>query len=290
MQTPAPVDYARATSIDHALALLREHGPDAALLAGGHSLLPMMRLRLARPDCVVDINDLTDLDYIAVDGDHLAIGAMTRHKTVLSSDLLHEHYPLFRDAETVIADPLVRNRGTVGGSFCQADPGEDLSAVGSALRATMVIRSADGTRQVPAREFMHGPYETAVGEAEILTEVRFPIRPGAGSAYAKVKRRAGDWAIAAAGTFVTLDGGVVSDVGIGLAAVGADHSCAPAAEDFLRGKEPTADNLVEAARLAAEGCEPRADQRGPVDYKRHVTGELTRRALERSVERAGGTA
>ena len=288
MQTPAPVDYARATSVEHALSLLAERGPDAALIAGGHSLLPMMRLRVARPDCVVDINALADLDYIRVDGDDLAVGAMTRHKTVLSSDLLYEHYPLFREAEMVIADPLVRNRGTIGGSFCQADPAEDLSAIGSALRASMVIRSVDGTRQVPARAFTQGPYETAVGEAEILTEVRFPIRPGAGSAYVKVKRRAGDWAIAAAGAYVVLDGGTVSDVGIGLAAVGADHSCAPAAEDFLRGKEPSADNLVEAARLAADSCQPRADQRGPVDYKRHVAGELTRRALERSVERAGG--
>lgn len=290
MQTPAPVDYARATSIDHALSLLAERGPDAALIAGGHSLLPMMRLRIARPDCVVDINGLTDLDYIRADGDHLAVGAMTRHKTVLASPLLHEHYPLFREAEEVIADPLVRNRGTVGGSFCQADPGEDLSAVGSALRAVMVIRSADGTREVPARAFTAGPYETEVGEAEMLTEVRFPIRPGAGSAYTKVKRRAGDWAIAAAGAYVVLADDVVSDVGIGLAAVGADHSCVPAAEAFLRGKAPTDDNLAEAGRLGAEGCEPRADQRGPVDYKRHIAGELTRRALQRSVERAGGAA
>ena len=288
MQTPAPVDYVRATSVEQALDLLRERGPDASLIAGGHSLLPMMRLRVARPDCVVDINDLHDLDYIRVDGDHLAIGAMTRHKTVLSSDLLHEHYPLFRDAEKVIADPLVRNRGTIGGSFCQADPAEDLSAIGSALRAVMVIRSAEGTRKVPAREFTLGPYETAVGEAEILTEVRFPIRPGAGSAYTKVKRRAGDWAVAAAGAYVVLDGGVVSDVGIGLAAVGADHSCAPAAEDHLRGAAPTDEALAEAGRLAAESCRPRADQRGPVDYKRHLAAELTRRALQSSVERAGG--
>lgn len=290
MQTPAPVAYARATSVDHALQLLADSGPEARLIAGGHSLLPMMRLRLARPDTVIDINDLTDLDYMTVEGDHLVIGAMTRHASLLASDLAYEHYPLFRDAEQVIADPLVRNRGTVGGSFCQADPGEDLSAVGSALRAEVVIRGADGERTVPAREFALGPYETACGEAELVTAVRFPLRPGAGSAYVKVKRRAGDWAIAAAGAYVVLDGGpgqpTVSDVGIGLAAVGAPDSCAPDAEDFLRGKEPSDDNLAEAGRLAAAACNPGADQRGPIEYKRHVAGELTARALRTAVTSA----
>jgi carbon-monoxide dehydrogenase medium subunit len=288
VQTPAPFEYERASSVDDALALLERHGPEARLVAGGHSLLPMMKLRLARPEVLVDINDLTDLSYIRLDGGALVIGAMTRHADLLASPLLAEHYAIFADAERVIADPIVRNRGTIGGSFCQADPSEDLAAVGAALRAELVIRSAGGTRTVPAREFHTGPYETAVADAEILTEIRVPVRPGAGSAYEKVERRAGDWAIAAAGAFVSLDGDVVGDVGIGLTAVGAPHFCAPGAEEALRGRPATEDNLAAAARVVAEECDPSADQRGPADYKRHLAQELTLRALRRSVARAQG--
>jgi carbon-monoxide dehydrogenase medium subunit len=288
VQTPAPFEYERAGSVDDALALLERHGPEARLVAGGHSLLPMMKLRLARPEVLIDINDLADLSYIRLDGSEIAIGAMARHAELLASPLLGEHYSIFADAERVIADPIVRNRGTIGGSLCQGDPSEDLAAVGAALRADLVVRSAEGTRTVPAREFHTGPYETAVGDAEILTEVRVPLRPGSGSAYEKVERRAGDWAIAAAGAFVSLDGDVVSDVGIGLTAVGAPHFCAPDAEDLLRGRPATEENLAAAAEAAAAGCSPSADQRGPADYKRHLAQELTLRALRRSVARVRG--
>jgi carbon-monoxide dehydrogenase medium subunit len=290
MQTPAPFEYERAGSVDDALALLERHGPEARLVAGGHSLLPMMKLRLARPEVLVDINDLTDLSYVRIDGDAIAIGGMTRHADLLASPVLGEHYAIFHDAERVIADPIVRNRGTIGGSFCQADPSEDLAAVGAALRAELVVRSTGGDRSIPAREFHSGPYETVLAPAEILTEVRVPIRPGAGSAYEKVERRVGDWAIAAAGAFVSLDGDAVSDVGIGLTAVGAPHFCAPDAEDALRGQDATDENLAAAAHAAAEACNPAADQRGPVDYKRHLARELTLRALRRSVARARGEA
>jgi carbon-monoxide dehydrogenase medium subunit len=290
MQTPAPFEYERAGSVDDALALLERHGPEARLLAGGHSLLPMMKLRLARPEVLVDINDLADLAYIRVEGDAIAIGGMARHADLLASPVLGEHYAIFEDAERVIADPIVRNRGTIGGSFCQADPSEDLAAVGSALRAELVIRSAAGVRTVSAREFHSGPYETVVEPAEILTEVRLPVRPGAGSAYEKVERRVGDWPIAAAGAFVTLDGDRVADVGIGLTAVGAPHFCAPEAEDVLRGQPASEDNLAAAADAAAGACNPAADQRGPVDYKRHLARELSLRALRRSVARARGEA
>jgi aerobic carbon-monoxide dehydrogenase medium subunit len=288
MQTPAPVDYARATSVEDALRLLEEKGEDARLIAGGHSLLPMMRLRLAQPECVIDINELTDLDYIRVEGDELCIGALTRHASLLDSALVGEHFAIVHDAERLIADPVVRLWGTIGGSFCQADPAEDLSAVGSALKATMVIRSSSGTRQVPAREFQDGPYETAVGAAEMLTEIRIPLRPGGGSRYEKVKRRAGDWATAAVGAYVVMDAGTVGDVGLGLTALGADHFTAPEAEAFLTGKVPSDDNLAEAGRIAAESCNPQPDQRGPVDYKRHLAQELTVRALRRSIQRAEG--
>ena len=274
----------------HALALLERYGPGARLVAGGHSLLPMMKLRLADPEYLIDINDLTDLDYVRLDKDVIAIGAMTRHASLLSSPLLAEHYLIFRDAERVIADPAVRNRGTIGGSLCQADPSEDLSAVASALVATMVIQGTDGSRTVGAREFHRGPYETAVGPAEILTEVRIPIRAGAGSAYEKVERRAGDWGATAGGCFVVLaaDGETVADVGIGLTAVGAPHFCAAEAEDQLRGRPATAENLAAAAARAAEVTNPQTDQRGPADYKRHLAGELTRRGLRRAVARARG--
>ena len=288
VQTPAPFEYERAGSVDDALALLERHGPEARLVAGGHSLLPMMKLRLARPEVLVDINDLADLAYIRLDGSAIAVGAMTRHADLLASPLLGEHYAIVGDAERVIADPVVRNRGTIGGSLCQADPSEDLAAVASALRAEVVVRSSSGTRTVPARELHDGPYETVVGPAEILTEVRIPVRPGAGSAYEKVERRVGDWAVAAAGAFVTLDGDTVADVGIGLTAVGAPHFCAPGAEDLLRGRPATEDELATAARAAAEECNPSADQRGPADYKRHLAEELTLRALRRSVARARG--
>ena len=288
MQVPAPFEYERATSVDHALALLESHGPEARLIAGGHSLLPMMKLRLARPEMLIDINDLSDLDYIKLDRGEIAIGAMARHAAILDSPLLAEHYRIFREAEKVIADPIVRNRGTIGGSFCQADPSEDLSAVGSALRATMVIRSSSGTRTVAAREFHDGPYQTMVGPSEILVEIRVPIRPGSGSAYEKVERRAGDWAIAAAGTFVQLSGDNVADCGIGITAVGADHFACAAAEDFLIGKPATVENFAAAAQICHDAVAPQSDQRGPADYKRHLARELTSRALNRSAARARG--
>jgi aerobic carbon-monoxide dehydrogenase medium subunit len=288
VQTPAPVDYARATSVEHALELLERLGPESRLIAGGHSLLPMMRIRLAQPECVIDINGLSDLDYIRVDGDDLCLGAMTRHASVLASPVVGEHYAIFQDAERLIADPPVRNRGTVGGSFCQADPAEDLAAVGSAVKANLVIRSSQGTRTVPAREFHAGPYDTVLDDAEILTEVRVPIRPGAASAYDKVKRKTGDWAAAASGAYVVLRDGVFADVGIGLTAVGAPHFCAEEAEAYLVGKPPTDEHLAEAGRLAAAASNPRADQRGPVEYKLHLANELTQRVLRRSVERAEG--
>ena len=288
MQTPAPVDYAKATSVDHAIALLEQHGEDARIVAGGHSLIPMMRLRIAAPTVLVDINDLDELKSIRIEGSEIVIGAMVRHREVLDSPILAEHYSIFREAEKVIADPCVRNRGTVGGSFCQADPSEDLSAVGSALRGSVVIRSSSGARTVPIRDFHFGPYMTQVGDGEMLTEVRFPIRPGAGSAYEKVERRVGDWAVCSAGAFVVVSGGTIADAGIGLTAVGAEHFTSPEAEAALIGKPATEETLVAAATIASESTNPVSDQRGPADYKRHLAKELTLRALRRAVTASQG--
>jgi carbon-monoxide dehydrogenase medium subunit len=272
--------------VEGAVASLRRLGPEARIIAGGHSLLPMMKLRLANPEHLIDINDLAELSYIREQDGEIRIGALTRHVDLLKSELLAARYPLFRDAERVIADPVVRNRGTIGGSLCQADAAEDLSAVCTAAKAKVVIRGADGERVVSMDDFHVGPYMTAVGAGEMLTEVRLGLRPGAGSAHEKVERRAGDWAIAAASAAVWMDGGLVRDVGIALSAVGLTTVHLTRAEELLRGKAPTVELLAQAAAVASEDCSPGADGRGPVDYKRHLAGVLTQRALRGAIARA----
>ena len=292
MQVPSHVEYERATSVEHALDLLARFGPESRVLAGGHSLIPMMKLRLAQPETLVDINAIPGLSRITVEGDELRIGALVRHAQLLASAVAGELFPVLHDAERVIADPIVRNWGTIGGSLCQADPSEDLSAAFGALRAMAVIQGQDGVRTVPVRAFHLGPYETVVTSGELLTELRVPIRPGGGSAYEKVARRVGDWSVAAAGAVVWLDATTgtptVAGAGVGLAAVGAGHFVAPEAEDFLRGRPADDATFARAGQIAAEHCSPAADQRGPVDYKRHLTGELTVRALRRAAARAHG--
>jgi carbon-monoxide dehydrogenase medium subunit len=288
MQVPAHFDYERATSVPHALALLARFGERARVLAGGHSLIPMMKLRLAQPETLVDINDLAELAYLRVEDGELRIGALTRHAELLGSEVAGAHFPILHDAERRIADPIVRNRGTIGGSLCQADPSEDLSAAFAAVRATMVIAGGSGTRTVPEREFHLGPYETVVAPDELLTEIRVPILPGGGSAYVKVDRRAGDWPVGAAGAALWLDDGTITQAGIGLAAVGAQHFSAAEAEDFLGGAPATGDSFAAAGRIAAQHCTPVSDQRGPADYKRHLAAELTVRALRLARARARG--
>ena len=263
MQTPAAFEYERATSVEGAIEALARLGPEARIIAGGHSLLPMMKLRLANPEHLIDINDLRELAYIREQDGEIRIGALTRHVDLLKSDLLAARFPLFRDAENVIADPVVRNRGTIGGSLCQADAAEDLSAVCSAAKANVVIRGPGGERVVGMDDFHVGPYMTAVGAGEMLTEVRLALRPGAGSAHEKVERRAGDWAIAAASAAVWLDGGTIADVGIALSAVGLTTIHLTRAEELLRGKAPVG-GAVRAGRrdrvggLLPDGGRPRA--------------------------------
>jgi aerobic carbon-monoxide dehydrogenase medium subunit len=285
VQVPAQVEYEKAASVEHALALLARYGPEARVLAGGHSLIPMMKLRLAQPETLVDINGLTELSYLRVAGGELQIGALTRHAELLSSAPAGEHFAILHDAEKVIADPVVRNWGTIGGSLCQADPSEDLSAAFAALKAIMVIRGPDGTRTVPAREFHTAPYETVVAPGELLTEIRIPIRPGGGSAYEKVGRRVGDWPVGAAGAALWLADDTITDAGIGLTAVGARHFAAAEAEDFLLGAAATEENFARAGQIAAGHCRPVSDQRGPAAYKRHLAAELTMRALRRAAGR-----
>jgi aerobic carbon-monoxide dehydrogenase medium subunit len=284
VQTPGPFEYERAISVEGAIASLQR--PEARVIAGGHSLLPMMKLRLANPQVLIDINDLHDLSYIREQGDELRIGALTRHAELLDSELLARHFPVFRDAEQVIADPVVRNRGTIGGSLCQADAAEDLSSVCSAVKASVVIRGPSGERVVAMDEFHVGPYMTAVGDGELLTEVRIPLRPGSGSAHEKVERRAGDWAIAAASAAVWIDGGTISDAGLALSAVGPTTIHVTRAEDLLRGSAPSQELFAQAGEIASADCNPFADGRGPVDYKRHLAGVLAKRALHRAAARA----
>jgi carbon-monoxide dehydrogenase medium subunit len=286
VQTPASFEYERATSVEGAIASLQRLGPGARIIAGGHSLLPMMKLRLANPEHLIDINDLTELSYIREEDGEVMIGALTRHAELLRSELLAERLPLFRDAETVIADPVVRNRGTIGGSLCQADAAEDLSAVCSAVKAKVVIRGVGGERMVAMEDFHVGPYVTAVRDGEMLTEVRIPLRPGGGSAHEKVERRAGDWAIAATSAAVWIDGGVMADVGIALSAVGLTTVHLSRAEELLRGQAPSEELFTQAGEIAAADCSPSADGRGPIDYKRHLAGVLTTRALRRAAARA----
>jgi carbon-monoxide dehydrogenase medium subunit len=270
---------------------LERLGDDAKIIAGGHSLLPMMKLRLANFEYLIDINDLhADLGYITVEPNQVRIGAMTRHRELLESAELTGLFPIVADAERVIADPIVRNRGTLGGSLCQADPAEDLSAVCTTLGANCVIRGSGGERVVPMAEFHRGPYETAVGTAEMLVEVRIPVRPGGGSAYEKVERRAGDWAVASSGAAVWLTGGgndaTFADARVGLAAVGPNTVEIPSISQALRGQVPSEELYARAGELAAESCDPVTDPRGSAAYKRHLADELTRRALRRAVERA----
>ena len=286
MQTPAPFEYERATSVAGAIEALGRLGSDARIIAGGHSLLPMMKLRLANPSHLIDINELAELDYIREQDGEIRIGALTRHVDLLKSELLATHFPLFRDAEHVIADPVVRNRGTIGGSLCQADAAEDLSAVCTAAKAQVVISGADGERIVGMEGFHVGPFMTAVGAGEMLTEVRLPIRPGAGSAHEKVERRAGDWAIAAASAALWIDGGAIADAGIALSAVGMTTVHLTRAEDLMRGARPSDELLAQAREIASADCSPSADGRGPIDYKRHLAGVLTERALRRAATRA----
>jgi carbon-monoxide dehydrogenase medium subunit len=286
VQTPAPFEYERATSVDGAIAALQRLGSEARIIAGGHSLLPMMKLRLANPEHLIDINDLDELSYIREEGGELRIGALTRHVELLKSDLLAERFPAFRDAEQVIADPVVRNRGTIGGSLCQADAAEDLSAVCSALKGRAVIRGAQGERVVGLDEFHIGPYMTAVGDGELLTELRLPLRAGAGSAHEKVERRAGDWAVAAASAALWIENGTIQDAGVALSAVGPTTVHVARAEELLRGKPPSDELFAQAGEISSEDCAPLPDGRGPVDYKRHLAGVLTKRALRRAAARA----
>jgi carbon-monoxide dehydrogenase medium subunit len=286
---PAPFDYHRPSSLDEAIGLLRQHGEQAKVLSGGMSLLPTLKLRLGSFAHLVDINRIPGLDGIKEEGGALRIGAMTRQAALERSELIRKKYPILADAVPLIADPLVRNRGTVGGNVANGDPANDEPAIMLALGATLVARGPKGERTIAASKFYTGLYETALARDEILTEIRIPVPPAnSGGAYQKLKRKTGDFAVAAVAVQMTLDAkGAVASCGIGLTNAGPTPLEATDAARFLVGKTPDAKTIAEAAKMAAAKCNPSADHRGSVEYKKDMARVLAARALQTAFERAG---
>ena len=268
---PAAFDYVRADSAEAAIALLGEHGDEAKLLAGGHSLLPMMKLRLAVPSVLVDIGRVSDLSYINDGGDHIAVGALTRHRALETSDLLAAECPLLGHVAGEVGDPQVRHRGTIGGSLAHSDPASDLPAAVLALGGTLVAQGPNGSREIAAGDFFTGYFESALADDEMLTEIRVPKAPGAGWNYQKFNRRAQDWAIVGAAA-VTVNGGT----NVALVNMGSVPLRASAVEAALVGGASAAD----AAEQAAEGTDAPTDLNATPDYRNHLARVLTRRALE----------
>ncbi len=287
---PPSFDYHAPDSVDDALALLSEHGDDAKVLAGGQSLIPLLRFRLASPAVLVDVNGVADLAVLEETDEHLRIGAMVRHAAIEGSELVRERYPLLADAAAVIADPLVRNRGTVGGSLVHADPAGDWGSVMLAAGAELVVRGPDGERTLSTGELFVTSFTSTLQPDELLVQIRVP-RPGPrhGGAYEKIERKVGDFATVAVAARLELDeAGACREAGIGLTAVGHVNIEAAEAAEALAGGPVDEAAIAEAADLAAEAAEPSADNRGSVEYKRDMVRVLTKRALRRSVERARG--
>jgi carbon-monoxide dehydrogenase medium subunit len=286
---PASFDYHAPKTLDEAIALLGRLGDTAKILAGGQSLIPAMRFRLAAPETLVDIGRIRDLAYVEERGDHLAIGAMTREHALEASPVVSASYPLLLDTARVIADPVVRNKATVGGNLAHADPANDHPATMLAYGAQVIARGASGTRTIAIDDLFVGLFETSLKPGEILTEVRIP-RPGksSGGAYLKIERKVGDYAIAAVAVQLELAGAAIRSVRIGLTNVSSVPMRARTAEAALAGKQPTDDVLEAAGKAAAGECDPSADLRGQIDYKRDLVRVLTKRAVRRAVERAQG--
>jgi len=287
---PAAFDYHRPASLDEAIGLLTRHGEQAKLLSGGMSLLPTLKLRLGAFEHLIDINRIPGLDGIREDGDFLRIGAMTRQSALERSELIRRKYPILADAVPLIADPLVRNRGTIGGNVANGDPANDEPAIMIALGAALVARGPKGERTIAASKFYTDLYTTALARDEILVEIRIPVPPArSGGAYQKLKRKTGDFAVAAAAVQLTLDAkGAIERAGIGLTNAGPTPLEAADAAKFLVGKVPDAKTIGEAARLAAAIASPSEDYRGSVEYKKEMTRVMTGRALQSAVSRAEG--
>jgi aerobic carbon-monoxide dehydrogenase medium subunit len=284
---PAAFDYRAPASLDEALALLKQHGDEAKVMAGGQSLIPLLKLRFSRPELVVDIARISGLNTIKRDDGHVSIGALARHVDIERSDELAAAAPMLREAAHWIADPLVRNRGTLVGSVCHADPSGDWGSVLLAMHAEVVAQSASGRRVIHAQDFFKAPFETAIKPDEVVTEVRIPVGKGrGGGAYLKLERKVGDFATVAVAVHLHMDGNRIETAGIGLTAVGPTNIKATEAERSLHGKEPTDEVIAGAARLAADAAEPKDDVRGSAAYKKDLVRVFVQRGLKTAVARA----
>ena len=279
--------YESPGTLQEAISLLQKHGDEAKILSGGHSLIPMMKLRLATPEVLIDINNIPDLSHIREEGGVVKIGGLTREAEVEHSDLLKKHFPIFGDVTKLIADPQVRNRGTLGGNLAHGDAANDHPAVMMALNATVVATGPDGEREIPIDEFFFGFYQTALSPDEILTEIRIPVpASGTGSAYYKLERKVGDYATAGVAVQLTVDAsGNCSSVGIGLTNVNPTPLRAARSEEALKGKPLTEENIALAAQYASEDCSPSSDLRGSEEYKRAMVGVLVKRMIHKALER-----
>ncbi len=287
---PPPFDDAAPKTLSEAVALLGKN-PEAKILSGGHSLLPMMKFRLATPALLVDINRVDGLSYIREEGDWLKIGALTRESDLEISEIVQKKYPLLADTARVIADPLVRNMATVAGNLAHADPANDHPATMLAYGAQIVATGPKGEREIAITDFFEDAFQTALAHDEILSEIRIPSpKKGSGGAYLKLERKVGDYATAAVAVQLTLDNGKCASVGIGLTNMGLTSIKATAAEEALTGQEPSDANIKKAAQLASEAAEPIADHRGSEEYKRSLVKTFTVRTLRKAVERAKGGA
>jgi aerobic carbon-monoxide dehydrogenase medium subunit len=286
---PREFDYHAPKSIPDALTLLKQFGDEAKLLAGGHSLLPMMKMRFAQPGHLIDLGRIAELKGIREEGGTLRIGAMTTENELIWSKLVQDKCPLLVEGARLISDPQVRYKGTIGGDISHGDPGNDHPALMLALGASFVLRSAAGERVVPADGFFVGTYDTLMRSDEIMTEIRIPVpAPGSGYCYAKLKRKVGDFATAAAAVVLRMNGESVKEVAIALTNVGPTPLKARAAEDSLRAKPLTDASIAAAAALAMNICDPAADQRGDAEYKTAMAGEMTQRALRTARSRVKG--
>jgi carbon-monoxide dehydrogenase medium subunit len=280
--------YESPRTIKEAIELLQKYGDDAKILSGGHSLIPMMKLRFASPEYIIDINGIPGLSYIKEEGGMLKIGALTREAEIEHSDLLLKHFPIFADVTKLIADPQVRNMGTIGGNLAHGDAANDHPAVMLALNATVIAAGPEGERAIPIDEFFFGFYQTALQPDEILTEIQIPVsQHGTGSAYHKLERKVGDYATAGVAVHLTLDkNNICTSIGIGLTNVNPTPLRAARSEAALFGKELTESAIAEAALFASEDCSPSADLRGSEEYKRAMVAVLVKRMIHKAAERA----